>query len=472
MGYSAVYAVDLLKDFFMIQYFKDLSIKLKISGFVVPSTIAFGVMMTFLALYFLNEYKTTSLEEFGLVIEKIEIQDGKSSANIDTQGLIRELSAKADEQIHSTAILLISIVAGVIVLATIGAIFISGLIGKSIKRAAKGLENISSGDADLTQRLPVTAADETGQVARFFNMFLDKLQDIIKSIQSSAAKLTHEAQSIHSLIAVIQEKTSSAKEVSQTVFRSAGYMNKDMKEISSILEESTGNVHVISAAIEQLTSTVTEIAETSGKAQHNTESTKKRMQLLEEEVQELGAAGDDISKVTETIAEISEQVNLLALNATIEAARAGEAGKGFAVVANEIKELAHQTSNAATEIQKRIDHVQKVTQSTISGIVEAAETVADNTDIVSTIATAVEEQSATVNEIAGSLAEASERLDYSNTKVSKASEYADEMATMVNSVTDSITEVDQAMEEIRVTSQTMKELADDSARTSAQFKTS
>ena len=73
-------------------------------------------------------------------------------------------------------------------------------------------------------------------------------------------------------------------------------MNKDMKEISSILEESTGNVHVISAAIEQLTSTVTEIAETSGKAQHNTESTKKRMQLLEEEVQELGAAGDDISK--------------------------------------------------------------------------------------------------------------------------------------------------------------------------------
>ena len=163
-------------------------------------------------------------------------------------------------------------------------------------------------------------------------------------------------------------------------------MSKDMKEIASILEESTGNVHVISAAIEQLTSTVNEIAQTSGKAQHNTESTKKRMQMLEEEVHELGAAGDDISKVTETIAEISEQVNLLTLNATIEAARAGEAGKGFAVVANEIKELAHQTSNAATVIQKRIDHVQKVTQSTITGIVEAAETVSENTDIVATIA--------------------------------------------------------------------------------------
>lgn len=455
----------------MLQFFKDLSIKIKISGFVIPSTICFGLLMTFLALYFLNDYKATSLEEFRSVIENIQVEDGNSSSATESQKLIEEFSAKADAKIHSMAILLISIVAGVIVLATIGAIFISSLIGNPVSRAASGLENISSGDADLTQRLPATANDETGKVARFFNMFLEKLQGIIKNIQSSGEKITNAAQAIHSLIGTIKEKTSSAQEVSQTVFRSAGYMSKDMKEISSILEESTSNVHVISAAIEQLTSTVNEIAQTSGKAQHNTEDTKKRMQLLEEEVHELGAAGDDISKVTETIAEISEQVNLLALNATIEAARAGEAGKGFAVVANEIKELAHQTSNAATEIQKRIDHVQKVTQLTINGIVEAAETVSENTDIVATIATAVEEQSATVSEIAGSLAEASERLDYSNNKVSKASVYADDMATMVNSVTNSISEVDKAVEEIDAASQTLKKLAEESVRASAQFRT-
>lgn len=456
----------------MLQYLKDLSIKFKISGFVIPSTIAFGVVMTFLALFFLNDYKTDALGEFRTVIEDIQVEDSKGGAGVDTEKLIAEFSAKADAKIQSIAVLLVSIVIGVIILATIGAIFISSLIGNPVSRAASGLENISSGDADLTQRLPVTADDETGKVGHFFNVFLEKLQGIIKNIQESGVKITDAAQSIHSLIGMIREKTSSSSELCQSLFRSAGYMNQDMKEISSLLGESTENVRVISTAVEELTSTVTEIAETSGKAQHNTESAKKRMDQLEEEVKELGAAGEDISKVTDTIAEISEQVNLLALNATIEAARAGEAGKGFAVVANEIKELAHQTSNAATEIQKRIDHVQKVTQSTISGIVEAAATVADNTDMVSTIATAVEEQSASVSEIAGSLTDASEKLEYSNEKISKASEYADDMAEKANSVTDSISDVDKAVEEISTTSQTMRGLADESGKALAQFRTS
>ena len=155
----------------MLQFLKDLPIKFKISGFVIPSTIAFGLMMTFLALYFLNDYKTTSLEEFQLVIEKVLLEDSKGSSKADTQNLIQELSVKADEKIQSMAILLVSIVAGVIVLATFGAVIISSLIGNPVKRAATGLENISSGDADLTQRLPVTANDETGKVSKFFNKF-------------------------------------------------------------------------------------------------------------------------------------------------------------------------------------------------------------------------------------------------------------------------------------------------------------
>ena len=195
------------------------------------------------------------------------------------------------------------------------------------------------------------------------------------------------------------------------------------------------------------------------------------MELLEKDVQELGLAANDISKVTETIAEISDQVNLLALNATIEAARAGEAGKGFAVVANEIKELAHQTANAATEIQTRIDQVQKVSQATIAGIVEATEMVSDNTEVVSTIASAVEQQTATVNEIGGSISDASEKLDYSNNKVSQASIYADDMANMANSVTEAINELDDAVVSIRDTSENLKDLAANSAKATQQFRT-
>ena len=455
----------------MLQILKDLSIRLKISGFVVPSTIAFGVVMTFLALYFLNDYKDTTIDEFRLVIEDIKKADQETFAKQDTEKILLQISKRSEEKIDRIATLLISIVFAVIIMATVGAMIISGLIGKPVQRVADGLRNISSGDADLTQRLPVSANDETGKVSRFFNTFLEKLQGTIRNLQGTADQVNDAAITIHSLIGTIQDKSSSAKNVSQTVFRSAGYMSKDMQEISTILAESTGNIQVISVAVHELSETVTEISETSGKAHHNTENARKKMELLEKDVQELGLAANDISKVTETIAEISDQVNLLALNATIEAARAGEAGKGFAVVANEIKELAHQTANAATEIQTRIDQVQKVSQATIAGIVEATEIVSDNTEVVSTIASAVEQQTATVNEIGGSISEASEKLDYSNNKVSQASIYADDMANMANSVTEAINELDDAVVSIRDTSEKLKDLAANSAKATQQFRT-
>jgi methyl-accepting chemotaxis protein len=455
----------------MIQYLKDLSIGLKISGFVIPSTIAFGVVMTFLTLYFLNDYKDSSLNDFKLVIEEIQQTDQNGVGQRNSAVLLKEISKKADEKIGNIAILLISIVVAVIIMAAIGAMIISGLIGKPVQCVAEGLQNISSGDADLTRRLKVDADDETGKVSKFFNIFLEKLQEIMRNLKGTVDQMNGAAISIHSLIGIIQNKSSSAKNVSQKVFRSAGYMSSDMKEISTILEESTGSIQEISVAVRELAETINEISKTSSKTHVNTEGAKKKMELLEKDVQELGKAANDISKVTETIAEISGQVNLLALNATIEAARAGEAGKGFAVVANEIKELARQTAGAATEIQTRIDHVQKVSQATIAGIIEATEIVSNNTEAVSTIASAVEEQTATVNEIGSYLSYASEKLDYSNEKVSKASVYADDMAKMANSVTEAINEVDEAVHSIFNTSDSLKKLADDSAKMTQQFRT-
>ncbi|KJR98521.1 MAG: hypothetical protein VR65_20160 [Desulfobulbaceae bacterium BRH_c16a] len=452
----------------MFDFLRSMSIKAKIFWFVVPSTISFGVLLTFLALFFLNDFKKQSLDNF---TQAIEARQSSATSGSDNNTLIAEMTGKAEDVIHSIAITFISIVVAVIILAAIGALFVATQIARPIGKVAEGLENISSGDADLTQRLPVTTKDETGKVSRFFNAFLEKLQNIIRSLQGDADTLAGAARSIHTLIQTIQEKTQSAKTDSQKVFRSAGYQSRDMGAISSVLEESTGNFHTISASVEELTATVAEIAGTSAKAHANTMETSSRMEKTLGKISELGQAANQIGKVTETIAEISDQVNLLALNATIEAARAGDAGKGFAVVANEIKELARQVANAATEIKTRIEEVQNATKTTIDEIQESATIISENSDIVATIASAVEEQSATVNEIAKSLSEASEKLGDSNIKVSQASIYAGEMATMSNTVTDAVVQVEEAVLAILQTSENLQQMAGKSAETTRQFKT-
>ena len=452
----------------MLIFLKDLSIRSKIFWFVVPSTVSFGILLTFLALFFLNDFKNQSLVNFSHVIQA---QQSSADSEKNTKNLIEEMNKKAEDSIRSTAVTFITIVAVVILLAAVGALFVATLIAKPIRKVAEGLESISSGEADLTQRLPLASKDETGMVSKFFNLFLEKLEKIITSLQGDAGKLSEAAGSIHSLIRTIQEKTTAAKTISQTVFRSAGYQSRDMEKIATIIEESTGNFQTISASVEELTATVAEIAGTSSKAHANTMETTARMKKTLGKISELGFAADQIGKVTETISQISNQVNLLALNATIEAARAGEAGKGFAVVANEIKELARQVASAATEIKTRIEEVQHATQTTITEIQDAATIISQNSDIVATIASAVEEQSSTVNEIAKSLSESSQNLGDSNDKISQASLYARDMAQMSNNVTDAVVQVDEAVLAILQTSEELQEMARKSVATTRQFKT-
>lgn len=117
----------------------------------------------------------------------------------------------------------------------------------------------------------------------------------------------------------------------------------------------------------------------------------------------LGESSAEIGKVIKVITSIAQQTNLLALNATIEAARAGEAGKGFAVVANEVKELAKETARATEDIGQKIEAIQSDTQGAVGAISQIGEIIDKINYIQTTIAAAVEEQTATTNEIARSV---------------------------------------------------------------------
>src|SRR5690606_7554854 len=125
-----------------------------------------------------------------------------------------------------------------------------------------------------------------------------------------------------------------------------------------------------------------------------------------ETVSKLGASSQEIGEVVKVITTIAEQTNLLALNATIEAARAGEAGKGFAVVAGEVKELAQETAKATEDISRRVETIQVDTAGAVEAIAEISRIIAQINDYQLSIASAVEQQSATTNEMSRGVTEA------------------------------------------------------------------
>jgi methyl-accepting chemotaxis protein len=185
------------------------------------------------------------------------------------------------------------------------------------------------------------------------------------------------------------------------------------------MDEASSNIHMVSSATEEMTSTINEIAKNSENARSIAEQAVVQAQNSSDRLSELRNAAIEIGKVTEAINQISEQTNLLALNATIESARAGEAGKGFAVVANEIKGLAQQTAKATHEIGDKVNEIQKMVQKSTTEMNTTLEVVHNINSIIAQIASAVEEQSVTTKEIAINISNAYNGIQDVNANVNQ-----------------------------------------------------
>lgn len=157
---------------------------------------------------------------------------------------------------------------------------------------------------------------------------------------------------------------------------------------------------------EEMVAAIKEIARNAGDASAATHSTAKEADATNVMISKLGESSKEIGDVVKVISSIAQQTNLLALNATIEAARAGEAGRGFAVVANEVKELAKETARASEDISLKIQAIQADTGSVTEAIESISGIIGEISDISTTIASSVEEQAATTNEIGRSITEA------------------------------------------------------------------
>ncbi|PIE58974.1 MAG: hypothetical protein CSA33_00360 [Desulfobulbus propionicus] len=309
-------------------------------------------------------------------------------------------------------------------------IFVGWVIYKqvicSVGLLVEGVTEIGKGN--LTRGIKVPGGGEIGQLADALQAMVKNLADIVRIIVSGVQTLKTSSGQLFTISAGMEKAVDDTMTLSNTVAAASEEMSANMSSIAATSEEGAANMQVIALGTEQLNLAEQEIVVKSGEAKDVVNEAVSKSVTASRQLQELGNAADKISNVTEVITAISEQTNLLALNATIEAARAGEAGRGFAIVANEIKELAGQTSDATQEIRVKISGIQAATSETVKEIGKVTNVITNFTDIVNSIAAAVEKQSLTTEEISSNVQQATMGISEMNSSIAQSAEVSSSIA--------------------------------------------
>ncbi|WP_438455641.1 methyl-accepting chemotaxis protein [Vreelandella venusta] len=299
-----------------------------------------------------------------------------------------------------------------------------------LERARDALDDIASGEGDLTRRLPEQGSDEVAQICGAFNRFVGKMEAVLVDVRTSSDSVHHAANEIALGGQDLSRRTDNAA--------------SSLQQTSASIEQITSTVEHTAASAQEankLSQTATNVAKEGGQVVANVVTT----------MEDISQASHKIGEIVTLMNSIAFQTNLLALNASVEAARAGEHGRGFAVVADEVRKLAGRSSEAANDIQKLIEDSQSRVN---NGTVLVQNAGATMQDIVAHITRVTD----VLEEINSATSEQSDGIKQINIAVSELDRMTQENAAMV--------------EESTTAAEQLKEQADHLKGTISSFKLS
>lgn len=280
-------------------------------------------------------------------------------------------------------------------------------------------------------------------------------QDLYRGIKTNANQLHETIAGLSRAAAELTKKSDSIAKESGTVAGATEEMGENIASVSEAAQYLQKNMDAITIVTDEMISTIGEISKNSEEARMITIEAKSCVDNAFEKIDILGRASEEITSVIDTIVEIAEQTKLLALNATIEAARAGESGKGFAVVAGEVKDLAAQTNEATLDIKHKIEAMSSSTQSTIIEIKKINDVTHNMTNIVETIAAAVQEQSVSSKSIADNVSGAAHQAKEVSTNVGQTAAAISQITNGMGAVNEKLAEMRKALTDVNTSSEVL-----------------
>ncbi|MFI5890191.1 methyl-accepting chemotaxis protein [Actinoplanes sp. NPDC051513] len=331
------------------------------------------------------------LQKAGRIAEWQELRTTKLNPTIveavghieDLKKLSKGNAAAAASAAQSTArnarlTIILTLVAGVLLAAAI-ALLAARVLGRRLGSLAELMSAMAAGD--LRSREPDAGTDEIGRMSRSASEAVDHMRTAMQTLSDASSGLA--------------QRSEDMQEASRNLAGGVEQTSSRVNSIDQAAEAVTAGVQAVAGGAEQMGAAIREIAISASEAAKVASSAVDTAAEAEKLMTKLDSSSAEIDSVVKTITAIAEQTNLLALNATIEAARAGETGKGFAVVAGEVKDLAQETAKATEEISRRIEAIQRDAKEAVESISGIGQIIGNINDFQNTIASAVEQQSAT-----------------------------------------------------------------------------